>query len=168
MPLTPFHLGPALGLGLPLRRRLHLPSLILASVILDLEPLLVLFFGLRYPLHGYLHTFLFAVPAGLFLGYVMFLLEGHLKPLYKIFLLEVGGVSSLISFLFAGILGVGLHVLLDSPLYADIRPFYPMTANPLHNPYITSWIYILCVLMGAFGVVYYLALLGPSIHRESS
>ncbi|MCX8170580.1 MAG: hypothetical protein N3E47_01215 [Candidatus Bathyarchaeota archaeon] len=57
MPFTLFHLGPALGLGLPLRRRLHVPTLVLANVIVDLEPFFVLFLGLDYPLHGYFHIF---------------------------------------------------------------------------------------------------------------
>jgi len=51
MPFTPFHLGPALGLGLPLRRYVYVPTFILANVIVDVEPFLVLFLGLRYPLH---------------------------------------------------------------------------------------------------------------------
>ena len=67
MPFTPFHLGPALGLGLPLRRYMHVPTFIVASVILDVEPFLVLQFGLNYPLHGYLHTFL----ASLFVGFLL-------------------------------------------------------------------------------------------------
>ena len=88
MPFTPFHLGPGLGLGLPLRKYLHAPTFLLASVIVDVEPFLVLVLGLRYPLHGYVHTFLVAISIGLVLGYAMFLLENFLQPLYKIFLLE--------------------------------------------------------------------------------
>ena len=68
MSFTPFHLGPALGLGLPLRRYLHVPTFLAASVVVDVEPLLVLVLGLDYPLHGYLHTFLFASLTGLLLG----------------------------------------------------------------------------------------------------
>jgi membrane-bound metal-dependent hydrolase YbcI (DUF457 family) len=168
MPFTPFHLGPGLGLGLPLRRYLHAPTLLLASVIVDVEPFLVLFLGLRYPLHGYLHTFLFAVPIGLVLGYAMFLLERLLQPLYRIFLLETGNGLSLRSFVVAGGLGTGLHVLLDTPLYAEITPFYPITTNPFHMPSLTLEIYALCVWMGAFGIVYYLELLGLSIYRKLS
>lgn len=107
MPFTPFHLGPGLGLGLPLRKHLHAPTFLLASVIVDVEPFLVFFLGLRYPLHGYLHTFLLAIPIGLLLGYIMFLLEKFLQPLYKTFLLEAGNSLSLKSFVVAGGLGTG-------------------------------------------------------------
>lgn len=168
MPFTPFHLGPGLGLGLPLRKNLHAPTFLLASVIVDVEPFLVLLLGLRYPLHGYLHTFLLAIPVGLVLGYIMFLLEKSLQPLYKIFLLETGNTLSLKSFVVAGGLGTGLHVLLDTPLYADITPFFPMTANPFYHPSFSPEIYSLCVWMGAFGIVYYLGLLGLSIYRNLS
>ena len=88
MPFTPFHLGPALGLGLPLRRYLHAPTFIVVNVIVDVEPFIVLVFGLRYPLHGYVHTFLFAFVVGLVLGYGMFRLERVFQPLYRLFLFE--------------------------------------------------------------------------------
>ena len=130
MPFTPFHLGPGLGLGLPLRGLLHVPTFLLASVIVDVEPFLVLILGLNYPLHGYLHTFLLAVLAGLVLGYIMSLLERFLQPLYRTFLLETSNGLRLRSFVAAGVLGTGLHVLLDTPLYADIAPFCPITTNP--------------------------------------
>ena len=166
MPFTPFHLGPGLGLGLPLRKYLHAPTFLLASVIVDVEPFLVFFLGLRYPLHGYLHTFLLAIPVGFVLGYIMFRLERFLQPLYRIFLLETGNSLSLKSFVTAGGLGTGLHVLLDTPLYTDIKPLYPVTTNPFYYPLITPQIYSLCVWMGAFGIIYYLVLLGRLTYRK--
>ena len=76
MPFTPFHLGPALGFGLPLRNYLHVPTFLVASILVDVEPFVVLSLGLDYPLHGYLHTFIVAFILGLALGYAMFLLKG--------------------------------------------------------------------------------------------
>jgi len=166
MPFTPFHFGPALGFGLPFRRLFHAPTFILANVIVDVEPFLVLFLGLRYPLHGYLHTFLLAFFAGLALGCVIFFLERILHPLYKLFLLEADGNLNLRSFMVAGILGTMLHVLLDSPLYDDILPFYPLATNPLYNPAITLEVYSFCVWIGIFGIIYFLSLLGFSIYKK--
>ena len=162
MPFTPFHLGPALCLGLPLREYIHTPTFILANVILDIEPFLVLILGLEYPLHGYFHTFLLAFFVGIALGYTMQLLEGCLYPLYKMLLLEAYGKTGLRPFVLAGVLGTMLHVLLDSPLYSDIRPFYPLTANPLYNPALSIEVYSLCVWMGILGVVMYVGLI---VHR---
>ena len=158
MPFTPFHFGPALGLGLPLRKYVHARTFIVANIVVDVEPLLVHLFVLRYPLHGYLHTFFSAFFVGLALGYVMFRLERILHPLYEGLLPKADNGLTLKSFMVAGVFGTCLHVLLDSPLYTDIQPFYPITANPLLNPDLTLGIYSLCVGMGILGMVYYLGL----------
>jgi hypothetical protein len=159
LPFTPFHLGPALGFGLPLRKYVHVPTFLLANVVVDVEPFLVIIFGLKYPLHGYLHTFLLASFLGLALGFVMFLLEKFLHTLFKIFLLEGDQMLSLRSFLAPGVLGTLFHVLLDAPLYSDIQPFYPLTINPLYNPSLTSGVYSFCVWIGILGIVLYGGLL---------
>ena len=159
MPFTPFHLGPALGLGLPLRRHLHVPTFLAASVVVDVEPLLVLVLGLDYPLHGYLHTILFASLAGLALGYVMFSLDGLLHPLYRALRMVADGSYSRKAFLVTGALGTAFHVLLDSPLYRDIRPLYPLTLNPFFYPSLTSGVYSFCVWTGVLGLAYYAGLL---------
>jgi membrane-bound metal-dependent hydrolase YbcI (DUF457 family) len=134
------------------------PTFIVASVIVDVEPLLVLVLGLRYPLHGYLHTFLFASLTGLALGYVMFSLDGFLHPVYRALRLVAGGGQNRSAFMFTGILGTAFHVLLDSPLYGDIRPFYPFTQNPIHNPGLSSGVYSFCVWIGVLGMIWYLGL----------
>jgi membrane-bound metal-dependent hydrolase YbcI (DUF457 family) len=168
MPFTPFHLGPALGLGLPFRKYLHAPTFILANVIVDVEPLLVLTLRLGYTLHGYIHTFILALFVGAALGYAMFLLERFLHSLYRFLLLETGNPLNLKSFISAGVLGAWLHVLLDSPLYSDIRPFYPLMANPLYNPALSLEIYSLCVWLGLLGIIYYVALLAFTAYKKLS
>ncbi|MEM2274790.1 MAG: hypothetical protein QXD46_05430, partial [Thermofilum sp.] len=59
-------------------------------------PFFVLLLGLNSPLHGLLHTFLLAVPAGFVLGVIMRALEPALAPLHKALLLEPreGSVSA--------------------------------------------------------------------------
>ncbi len=166
MPFTPFHLGPALALGLPLKRYVHAPTFIIANLIVDIEPFLVLALNLRYPLHGYLHTFLFATILGLALGYIMFRLEEVLRPVFKLLLLTPSDAIGLKGYLSAGALGTVIHVLLDTPLYTDIKPFYPLTINPLYNPSLTSSIYDVCVYMGFFGLAYYVGLVLISLFRR--
>ncbi|MEM0024844.1 MAG: hydrolase [Thermofilaceae archaeon] len=158
MPFTPFHLGPVLGLGVPLRKYIHLPTLLVASVVNDVEPFLVLLLGLNSPLHGLLHTFLLAVPAGFVLGVIMLALEPALAPLLKALLLEPREGVGLRGFLLAGAIGAALHVLLDAPLYGDIRPFYPLIVNPLYNPSLTRGVYALCIGLGLLGLIEYVAL----------
>jgi hypothetical protein len=149
-------LGPALGLGLPLRKYIHIPTFLVANVIPDVEPFLVLVLGLRYPLHGYFHSFLLAFFVGLVLGYTMFRLERVFHPLYTALRLEPKDMITLKSYMVAGVTGTLLHVLLDSPLYSDIRPFFPLTINLLYNPTLSASIYSFCGLMGIVGFIYYI------------
>ncbi len=162
MPFTPFHLGPALGIGLPLRRHLHLPTLLIASIIVDVEPFLVLVLGLSYPLHGYLHTFVFAGLLGLILGYVMKLLDGLFSNLWRKILLVAESKYEAKHFLIAGALGTLLHVLYDSPLYSDIRPFYPLSTNPFYDSgrigLMMTLTYGTCTILGLLGFSYYMYL----------
>jgi Flp pilus assembly protein protease CpaA len=160
LPFTPYHLGPALAIGLPLRKYIHAPTFILANVIVDVEGLLVLVLGLNYPLHGYLHTFLLASLFGVALAVVMFFLERFLQPVYKAFLLETDNKPRLSAFVVAGVLGTVLHVLFDAPLYTDIQPFYPLTtANPLLNTVSSANVYAATIWLGVLGIVFYVGLL---------
>lgn len=158
MPFTSFHLGPALFLGMLLRKRLHFPTFLIGNVILDVEPLLVLILGLKYPLHGYFHTFLIGSLSGLALGLLMRGLEKPLTVLYRMFLPEYTS-PGLNSFLLAGSCGTILHVLLDSPLYDDIRPLYPSAINPFYNPAVVWEILFLCLVTGLLGLVLYVCVL---------
>lgn len=44
MPFTPFHFGPHILIALPFRRHVDMVSFVTASIAMDIEPLLVLFF----------------------------------------------------------------------------------------------------------------------------
>ena len=129
MPFTPFHLGPAILIGFILLRYLDLPTFIVASVLVDLEPLAVLVFGLPGPLHGFFHSFLGASVAAAVLAWVMLRVREFLKPAYAFLGLE--GDRRPRRFLVAALLGTWSHVLLDAPLYGRMSPFYPFGGNPL-------------------------------------
>jgi len=50
MPFTPYHFGPSGFWGLAFRKWLDLPVFVLANVIVDIEVLVIWFFGLGWPL----------------------------------------------------------------------------------------------------------------------
>lgn len=129
MPFTPFHFGLHATIALPLRRYLDLPVFILASVVVDLEPLAVMVLNLNYQLHGYCHTFLIGGMVGLFWGGIAARTGALLNKIMKAFRLE--HEPNVRRALISGVLGVWLHILLDAPIYDDIRPFWPIKANPL-------------------------------------
>jgi len=145
----------------------HLPTFIVANVILDIEPLLVMLFGLNYPLHGYLHTFVSAIGVGVLLAYVMFKLEKPLNGFYLKLQLETSKSLPLKSFLIAGVSGTALHVLFDSLLYSNVHPFFPYLANPILNLNMSiSSVYLLCVLLGILGLTLYGVLFAYSLYKK--
>ena len=155
MPFTPFHLGPGLLLGLLLLGYIDFPTFLVASVIVDIEPFLVLTLNLNYPVHGFLHSFLGGTILAFILAAAMSKVRSTLSPLMSFLKLEQN--LSFKSILPAALLGVYLHILLDSPLYPDIRPFFPFDFNPLLNisTFISFDVYTLCTLSFiAGGIVY--------------
>jgi len=129
MPLTPFHLGPGLLIGLLLFSYIDFPTFLVASVIVDVEPIVVLAFGLDYPLHGFFHSFLGGTLVAFLLAVVMSKVRESLSPLLSFFKLE--HKSSFKTILIASLSGIYIHILLDSRMHRDIRPFYPLDFNPL-------------------------------------
>jgi hypothetical protein len=129
MPFTPFHFGPHACVIFPLRHYIDVPIFIAASIAVDLEPLIVMLYGLKYPLHGYCHTFLVGGLVGLLLGFMAFPFRKFIGKEMSFFHLPY--VPSLSKMLISGILGAWLHILFDAPLYGDIKPFYPLLSNPL-------------------------------------
>ena len=131
MPFTPLHLGPALLIGLLLFPILDLPALVVSSVILDVEPVYLLFQPHEY-LHGFFHTYLGASIIAVPLAAIVIFSRRPLNRIAAVFGLTQG--SSFRKVLLTSLFGVYFHIFLDSFLYPDIRPFYPLTMNPFYNP----------------------------------
>jgi len=155
MPFTPFHFGPGLLFGLLLLSYVDLPTFLLASVVVDIEPFLVLTLGLDYPVHGFLHSFLGGTLLAFIIAAAMSKVRSALSPLMSFFKLEKK--HSFRSVLSASLFSIYLHILLDSPLYSDIRPFYPFDFNPFlsNSMFIGFEVYTLCVLSFIGGAVIY-------------
>jgi hypothetical protein len=142
MPFTPFHFGPSALISLPLKRWLDIPVFVLANVVIDFEPFSVMFFQLNYPLHGYCHTFLIGGLLGLLWGLVAY----PLRPIWRFFM-GIFGLSyqpTLLKMMISGMLGIWLHVFIDSFLYPEMNPFFPMSGNPLHISFHYSRVYSVC------------------------
>ncbi|MBN2252029.1 MAG: metal-dependent hydrolase [Candidatus Altiarchaeota archaeon] len=159
MPLTPFHLGPALFFGLLFFSFIDLPTFIVANVILDIEPFIVLLLGVDQPLHGFFHSFLGGSVAAVFLAFLMEKASPNAQPLMSFF--RLGQKSSRRSIWAASFFGVYLHIILDSLLYTDIRPFYPLDFNPFYNNSMFAGfeVYLFCVIAFVLGFVLYVFML---------
>ena len=145
MPFTPFHFGPGLLVGLLLLSFIDFPTFLIASVIVDVEPLLVLIFSLNYPLHGFFHSLLGGTMVAFLLTLVMSHLRERFSPLLSFFKLEQK--VSFKRILVAALSGIYIHILLDSRMYAEIQPFYPLEYNPLLTTGILAGLdsYIICI-----------------------
>ena len=154
MPFTPFHLGPASSLGLAFNRFLNLTALVIAGIIIDIEPFAVLFFNLNYPLHGFFHSFLGSSIVAVVMA---FLITGFSKSIKQITaFIRIKQNFSKRAIWLASFSGAYLHILLDAPLYTDIKPFYPLGGNPLYGLIGASSIYLLCAILLLSGVFFYL------------
>jgi len=166
MPLTPFHLGPALFLGLVFFSFLDFPTFLLANVIVDVEPLLVFLLDLDYPLHGFFHSFLGGTLAALFLAFIMMKIRGAFSGWLRFFKLEQE--YSLKSILAASLSGVYIHILLDSRMHIDIKPFYPLDLNPFlgRGILVGFEVYTICIWTGILGIIVYGIKLFLTIRKE--
>ena len=155
MPFTPFHLGPALFFGLLLFRHIHFTTFIMANIIVDLEPFFILFLGLDCPLHGFFHSFIGSSLIAIVLAFCMSKLDKYLKDFTRT--IKLSQELPLRSIWMASFFGVYLHILLDSTLYSDIKPFYPSDLNPFLNNIILSGmnVYLLCVILFFPGFLLY-------------
>ena len=151
MPLTPFHLGPALLLGALWHRRLDVPTLLVGSVIVDFRAALVVFGPLAGPVHGIFTTFFGGTAVALALaGAVRTLpLTVHAYLAYGR-LAQTNHTAEVVA---GALVGVYSHVVLDSLLYPDAQPFFPAEVNPLlldGVKYIP--VYSGCIVAGCLGL----------------
>ena len=120
LPLTPFHLGPALLLGVLLSPWLDLPALLAGSVVVDVRAALVVFGPLGPPVHGALTTFAGGTVVALAVaGGVLALPASVEEGLEYGRLADTGSKEPVRA---GAVAGVYSHAVLDPMLYADARP----------------------------------------------
>ena len=145
MPFTPFHLGAHSTVALPIAKHLNVIVFVGANFIVDLEPLLVMLFNLDYPLHGYFHSIVGAAILGFFYGLLMYKIKNPVGKILRILHLPYTHTKK--QYLIAGVLGAIFHVLFDAPIYADIKPFYPILENPVYGLISKSMMYQICTIL---------------------
>ena len=134
MPYTPYHFGQSGFIGLLFHRWIDFPVFVLANVIVDLEVLADSTFQAGWPVHQFLHfhTLLIGAAVGIAWGLVAYLI----KPVRRFFermmkILHIPYKAGLIKSLISGVLGVWLHVVIDSIYHYDVQMLWPSRARPL-------------------------------------
>lgn len=157
MPLTPFHLGIGLAIGMLLFRHINLPTILFASVIIDIEPIYCYFIG-NCQLHVFTHTFiggtLFAIALIIIISALLKYFIKYFIKISKIFKVEQD--YSIRSIAFASFIGVYSHLLLDSFMHADMNPLWPLEGNPLLGMMSNSLIFNVCMSGFVVGIVVYI------------
>ncbi len=155
MPFTLYHLGPALLIGLPLRRRIDLLTLCTASVVLDIWPALVLFGVLPGPYHWVEHTYLGgAVVAGV-LTSGMVLGARQYPTQFDRWRSDTGSLTGLVVPAFIGAL---FHVTLDSITHPTMDPFTPIAGNPFSRLLTLMELTDICATLLCIGLVWLILL----------
>ena len=127
MPFTPFHLGPALLFGLVFSSTFDPLTILIASVIPDVEPFCVLLFDLSGRSHGFFHSYVGASILAVLVAVTVYLLRDLLTNVMLRF--QVSQKSSFKKILFTSFVGAYFHVFLDSLLYHPMNPLYPLQGN---------------------------------------
>jgi hypothetical protein len=153
MPFTPYHFGPGLLLGVVLFPFVDISTMMIASVVLDIEPIAVIFLGFPSPLHGFLHSYLGATLVAIILSLVIWPMRDSLNSIVSLFGLHQE--SSLRHIIPASFIGAYFHVFLDSFIYPEMNPFYPLIGNPFIGALPVAFVYSSCVYLGLLGLGIY-------------
>ena len=154
MPFTPFHLGPALLIALLLFPLIDIFVICVASVIIDIEPAYYLFIAGRGAYHGFLHTLLGGTLISLLMSPVLY----YMRKLY-LKIIDAFGLKQDTSFkkiVASSLIGVYGHILLDSFLYPEMNPLYPLQGNPLLYLIPAHVVYEICILSFLLAIPLYI------------
>jgi membrane-bound metal-dependent hydrolase YbcI (DUF457 family) len=150
MPFTPFHFGAGALVHSAAPKYVSFLAFCGANVLVDVEPLYFMITH-QYPIHRFFHTYVGATIAAAVVVAV-FTLAHRMAPR----LLDALGLSKLSARAVAlgALTGTYSHVLLDSVMHADMKPFAPFNdANPLLGAVFLNTLHGFCVLAGIVGGV---------------
>ncbi|MBP9043320.1 MAG: hypothetical protein KBG49_07510 [Spirochaetes bacterium] len=155
MPFTPFHWGPSSWLGVLLFKIFDFPTLLISSVIIDIEPFFVMVFNLPLPLHGFLHTFLGGSIMAVLTAIGCYFLKEPFTKITSLF--RLAQHSSFKKIIFTSFFGVYSHIVLDAFLYSEMQPFYPLKDNPFLGVFSSLEVYLFCGTSFIIGICVYVA-----------
>ncbi|MHA1584480.1 MAG: hypothetical protein ACTSVU_07590 [Promethearchaeota archaeon] len=169
MPFTSFHFGTALPFVFwdYKKKRIDLISACIGSIIVDTRAIIIYFLGLPVPLHGILHNFIIATLLGIFTGLFVHYTQKIWNPFLK--LIHWEQTTSLLSKILIASLLTNIHVLIDSPLYLEMNPFWPfLLGNPFFQSISVTNAYLICVI--GFGIAFleYIGFILWRIHNKNN
>lgn len=157
MPATPFHLAFGAGIKALCFSSFSFSIFCYVQILIDLESLYNLLFG-KYPIHGFLHTYLGSSLVAIFCGLSGVKFRALLKKVLSFIklehLLEVE-VNLKVSMVSA-FLGSLSHIVLDSIMHKDMSPLYPLSdSNILLSLLSLANLHLLCMLPGIGAYIWF-------------
>ena len=158
MPVTPLHLGPGAAIKAVFGKHLSFTVFTFTQAVIDLESA-TRFLREDEVLHGISHTYLGATVVGfvgLFIGkpvceFCLKLWNSKLSKRQQRWLYIPPSISW-VAAITGAFIGVYSHVLLDSIMHADMRPFWPLSAkNGLFYVIRIDELHTVCLALGLFG-----------------
>jgi len=163
VPLTPFHLFPALPVYFVFYRRLNGLAFFMSTLLIDLEPVIYMFLGVPFPtvpllLGGFARQGYHMLTHNPFsvlviVGPAIFMLTKFLE-LGKPLLLEIFSGAEWVNYSWkrtylSALLGSFLHLGWDVTMHRDINLGFPFVdiRNPLLNPSAASMILIVSLVL---------------------
>jgi hypothetical protein len=154
MPFTPFHMGPGILIKALLQGSFSLMVFGWAQIVMDIQPLFVLITGAGH-LHGFSHTYIGATLIAIFSA-----LTGKYLSELGLFIIGLNKkwhvkIRWWVAFLTAFI-GTYSHIVLDSIMHSDIRPFAPFsTSINLLGVISVSTLHLACIYSALVGGAVY-------------
>ena len=148
---TPFHFGPGAAIHAIAPKRVSFIAFCAANILIDVEPLYYILTG-QFPLHRFLHSYIGAtlialVTLALFVTARAIAGRFRLPNLFGWRDLRAASVAA------SAVFGSYTHVVFDSIMHSDIRPFAPFgDSNPLLRAIALDTMHWSCVLAGAIGI----------------
>ena len=155
MPLTPFHLSIAM-LGLAFISIFYIPALVISGIIMDIEPLYMLGLSKDGSLHGFAHTYVGATLIALVVAIALIKTRNMVDSTMETLKLGQQKIPEKSIYL-SSFIGAYSHILLDSFMHYDMKPFWPFAS---HNPFLgiveTSRIYEITGLFLVLNIFLYM------------
>jgi hypothetical protein len=152
VPVTPFHFGLGAAFHSVAPGSVSFISFCAANVFIDIEPLYYMLTG-QFPLHRFFHTYVGATLLSLMtvMLFVAARWAAGVLPLPDVFGWQQLGITAVAV---GASLGTYSHIVLDSIMHTDIRPFAPFSqANPLQAIVSLRALHLFCVVAAAMGII---------------
>lgn len=150
-----------------LYRYLDFPTVLLASLAVDVRALAVFLGVIEGPTHGLFHSFAGATLLSfLLIGAVTVVRPGAEQAMNRY--LNIGQSPTDGSVVAAAFAGAFLHVIVDAFIYAEMSPLFPVSANPLFGLATPKQVYLFCIGSFSAGLLVYWMLSSGAYQKASS